>query len=165
MTSSWNSLLWITSFGHTWSDSPMIFNRDSVTRENHWRITSLVTQIVAHDKPYIILCFCHCHCYWSFICSANAYIYFLRNDLIYRRVELPPSKHGIFLCRSRGAVNLGFCESTIHFTKYLRTHKRYLVKMLFAAIMILMIQACQKFCICHDSSCRYICKIMTWSDD
>ena len=31
-------------WGHSWGDSPMIFTRDFVTRENHWQIASLVTQ-------------------------------------------------------------------------------------------------------------------------
>ena len=34
----------ITIFGHSWRDSPMIFTRDFVTRENHCQIASLVTQ-------------------------------------------------------------------------------------------------------------------------
>ena len=29
---------------HSWSDLPMIFTRDFVTRENYWQIASLVTQ-------------------------------------------------------------------------------------------------------------------------
>ena len=38
-----HSLLWITIFGQSWSDLPMSFTRDFVTRENYWQIASLVT--------------------------------------------------------------------------------------------------------------------------
>ena len=31
-------------FGHSWSDLPMIFTRDLVTRKNYWEIASFVTQ-------------------------------------------------------------------------------------------------------------------------
>ena len=39
-----HSLAWITIFGHSWCDLPLIFSRDFVTRENHWQITPLVTK-------------------------------------------------------------------------------------------------------------------------
>ena len=44
--------------GHqiAWSDLPMLFTRDFVTRENYWQIASLVTQkIVIHGYWCIIL--------------------------------------------------------------------------------------------------------------
>ena len=51
-----HSLPWITIFGHSWGDLPMIFTHDFVTRENHWQITSLVTKkIVIHGNSCIIL--------------------------------------------------------------------------------------------------------------
>ena len=31
-------------FGHKWGDLPMIFTSDEVTSENHWQITSRVTE-------------------------------------------------------------------------------------------------------------------------
>ena len=39
-----HSLPWITIFGDSWGDLPLIFTRDFVTRENHWQITPLVTK-------------------------------------------------------------------------------------------------------------------------
>ena len=39
-----HSLPWITIFGHSWGDLPLIFTRDFVTRENHWQITPIVTK-------------------------------------------------------------------------------------------------------------------------
>ena len=39
-----HSLLWIMIFGQPWSDLPMIFTCDFVTRENYWQIASLVTR-------------------------------------------------------------------------------------------------------------------------
>ena len=32
--------------GHEWCDSPLIFNRDCVTRENYWRITNIIRIIL-----------------------------------------------------------------------------------------------------------------------
>ena len=45
-------------FGHSWSDLPMTFTRDFVTREHHCQIISLVTKkIVIHGNSCIILYF------------------------------------------------------------------------------------------------------------
>ena len=43
-------------FSHPWGDSPIIFTRDCVTRENHWWLTSLeVKNIEINGTPYVIL--------------------------------------------------------------------------------------------------------------
>ena len=48
-------LAWITNFGYWWSDLPLIFTNDCVTRENQWQITSSWPKVCYHDKPYVAL--------------------------------------------------------------------------------------------------------------
>ena len=50
-----HSLPWITIFCHSWSDSVNIFTSDEVTRENHCRIASLVTNLAIHGNSCTIL--------------------------------------------------------------------------------------------------------------
>ena len=51
-----HSLSWITIFGHSWGDLPMIFTHDFVTRKNHWQITPLMTKkSVTHALFFIYL--------------------------------------------------------------------------------------------------------------
>ena len=45
----------ITIFGQSWSDSAMIVTRDCVTRENHWRIASLVTEKSLFTLSHVVL--------------------------------------------------------------------------------------------------------------
>ena len=47
-----HSLPWITIFCHSWGDSAMIFTRDFVTRENHCRIASRVTNLNVDLLPW-----------------------------------------------------------------------------------------------------------------
>ena len=48
----------IIVFGHSWghSDSPIIFTRNFITREDHWRITSLVTKEFLFTASHRLFC-------------------------------------------------------------------------------------------------------------
>ena len=54
-----HELLWITILGHEWGDLPITFTSEEVTSENHWQITSRVTQKSLFMATNVLFYFLH----------------------------------------------------------------------------------------------------------